>query len=146
MIPVSENEPPIDIFLQEKNKYDQANQLDEVPWTHFVISIHPPEHLDQLGNYLMEKFIQLLDKMFNFKQGKVLSGAKASYNVLITKNHLHLIPRSREEFDLSNGSQVGIGGFNYTGIVIVKQEEDFDEVKKIGIKNILLSVGRKKDA
>ncbi|UJR13210.1 hypothetical protein I4U23_000232 [Adineta vaga] len=143
--PVFENEPPLDVYLQGQNDYDQANQLVQVPWAHFVISIHPPNQSDQLGNYLIDKFIQLLDEMFSFKEGKDFDGAKTSYNVLITKKHIHLIPRSKEIFVLSNGSQKSIGGIDYAGIFNIKQEEDINELKNTGITNILLAVGRKKD-
>ena len=143
--PVADNEPPIEVFLQGQNNYDQPSQLAQVPWAHFLVSIHPPEQSDKLGDYFIGKFIQLLDEMFNFKQGKELDGAKASYNVLIMKNYIHVIPRSREAFELANGSKVSIGAINFAGITIVKQEEDLDEIKKAGITNVLLSVGRKKD-
>ena len=117
----------MDIYLQkEENNYTKANQLIEVPWAHFVISLHPPEELNQLGNYLMNQFIQLLDQMFIFKQGKHSDGAKASYNVLITKKYMHLIPRSKEIFLLPNDSQKSVGGTDYAGILIIKQEKDIN--------------------
>ncbi|CAF4441841.1 unnamed protein product, partial [Adineta steineri] len=48
--PVEENEPPIDIYLQDENQYEQADQLRQVPWAHFVISLlHLPDQLAQLG-------------------------------------------------------------------------------------------------
>ncbi|CAF1304544.1 unnamed protein product [Adineta steineri] len=144
--PVEDNEPPIDTYLQDENQYEQANQLRQVPWAHFVISLlHIPEQLDQLGNYLMNKFIQLLDKMFHFKQGKHFDGAKSSYNVLITKKCIHLIPRSKEIFLLSNHSRKSVGGTDYAGIMNIKEENDINTILNIGFTNILLDVGRKKD-
>lgn len=142
---LSENEPPIDVYLKGQNIYEQASQIIQVPWAHFIISIHPPEQSEQLGNYLMQKFIQLLDEMFSFKEGKEFDGAKASYNVLITNNYMHLIPRSREDVQLPNGSTKSTGGLNYAGIIDVKQEEDMNELIKVGITNVLLAAGRKKD-
>ncbi|UJR12949.1 hypothetical protein I4U23_017123 [Adineta vaga] len=143
--PVTENEPPIDVYLQEENNYDRANQLIQVPWAHFVISLHPPEQSDQLGNYLINRFIQLLDKMFSLKEGKEFDRAKASYNVLITKKYMHLIPRSKEMFVLPNGSHKSVGATDYAGILLVKQETDIKELENVGVTNVLLAVGRKKD-
>ncbi|CAF4123329.1 unnamed protein product [Rotaria sp. Silwood1] len=40
---LSENEPPIDVYLKGQNIYDQASQLIQVPWAHFLISIQPHE-------------------------------------------------------------------------------------------------------
>ncbi|UJR12764.1 hypothetical protein I4U23_016938 [Adineta vaga] len=143
--PVTENEPPIDVYLQEENNYDRANQLIQVPWAHFVISLHPPEQSDQLGNYLIDRFIQLLDKMFSLKEGKEFDRAKASYNVLITKKYMHLIPRSKDIFVLPNGSHKSVGSTDYAGILIIKQETDIKELENVGVTNVLLAVGRKKD-
>ena len=111
----------------------------------FSPSIHSPEQSEQLGNYLMEKFMQLLDTMFDFQKNKQFDGPKSSYNVLMTENHLHVIPRSEEEFVLSNDSKVSIGGICYAGIIIVEQEDDLDEMMKAGMTNVLRSGGRKND-
>ena len=47
---LSMNEPPIEIFLQGTNNYDQPNQLTQVPWAHFLLSIHPFIHLNSPNN------------------------------------------------------------------------------------------------
>ncbi|CAF1435864.1 unnamed protein product [Adineta ricciae] len=143
--PVLPNDPPIDVFLQEEQNYSQACQISQVPWAHFVISIRPPEQIDHLAEYLMNQFIQLLDEMFSFKEGKEFNPLKTSYNVVMTKNYLHIIPRTKDTFILKNGSKVPIGGIDYAGIIIVKDDEDIDEVINYGITNMLLEVGRKKD-
>lgn len=143
--PVFDSEPPIDVYLRGQNHYEEAGQLSQVPWAHFLVALQPPAQLDELGDYLMNKFIQLLDEMFAFKQGKELDGAKASYNVLITRDYMHMIPRSKGEFALPNGSKVSVSGINYAGILVVKHEDDLAEVKNVGVTNVLLSVGRKKD-
>lgn len=142
--PVSKNEPPIDVYLQGQHGYEQGSQLAQVPWAHFVISIRPSDQSNELGDYLMGKLIRLLDLMFDFKRGKEFADNSSSYNVLITRTHLHMIPRSRKVRELLNGSTIGIGGIGYAGILIVKREEDLSEINKVGITNVLLSLGREK--
>lgn len=145
-VSVSPTEPPIEVFLQGHGSYEETRQLAQVPWAHFVTSTHdPPEKSDQLGNYLMEKYMQLLDKMFNFIQSREGCGATASYNVLIMKTHIHVIPRSKEKFVLSNGSKVSMGSSSYAGIIHVEREEDLDELKKAGVTDALLSLGLSRD-
>lgn len=136
-VPVSNNEPPIDVYLQRQQGYDQGCQLAQVPWAHFVISIDPS---DDLGDYLMGRFIRLLDLMFDFRRKNQFDSDKSSYNVLITKTHLHMIPRSKDKFEF-----LTIDGLSYSGILIATQDEDLNEIQKIGITNILLAVGREKN-
>ena len=143
---VSPTEPPIEVFLQDHGNGEEVKQLPHVPWVHFLIAIHdPPEKADPLGNYLMERYMQLLEKMFNFIQSKDSRSATASYNVLIMKTHLHVIPRSKGEFVLPNGSKVSMGSTSYAGIIHVQHEEDLDELMTAGVTNALLLLGLSRD-
>ena len=51
-----------------------------------------------------------------------------------------MIPRSKDKFEF-----LTIDGLSYSGILIATQDEDLNEIQKIGITNILLAVGREKN-
>ena len=60
-----------------------------VPWRHFVVLLNPPDDAVQLENYLGTRFIQLLE-----------SPSRPSFNVLLTRRSMHVIPRRTEGFSL----------------------------------------------
>ena len=75
-----------------------------VPWRHFVVLLNPPDDAVQLENYLGTRFIQLLESMFSTAREKndLENGlpSRPSFNVLLTRRSMHVIPRRTEGFSL----------------------------------------------
>lgn len=75
-----------------------------VPWRHFVVLLNPPEDATELENYLGTRFIQLLELMFSTARDNndVQKGVsnRPSFNVLLTRRSMHVIPRRTESFSL----------------------------------------------
>lgn len=77
-----------------------------VPWQHFVVLLTPPADEAQLEIYIGQRFTQVLDAMFSAEDDLAkLTDAPPrrglpSFNILVTKQALHVIPRRREDFDL----------------------------------------------
>ena len=77
-----------------------------VPWQHFVVLLTPPADEAQLETYIGQRFTQVLDAMFSAEDDLAkLTNAPPrrglpSFNILVTKQALHVIPRRREDFDL----------------------------------------------
>lgn len=68
---------------------------------------------------------------------------KPSYNVLISLEHMHLIPRRQEESSVlsQTGETLSINALGFAGLFLVKSEEELEAVKAEGIGKILRSVG-----
>lgn len=75
-----------------------------VPWRHFVVLLDPPEDSAQLENYLGTRFTQLLELMFSTARERHDSQngypSRPSFNVLLTRRSMHVIPRRTESFSL----------------------------------------------
>jgi len=63
------------------------------------------------------------------------------YNLIITRSHMHIIPRSREKYSLSDpGDTISVNGVGFAGHLLVKSDAESEAVIKEGIQNILRSV------
>ena len=64
-----------------------------------------------------------------------------SYNVILTLEHLHLIPRCLENHVLEEtGENLSINSLGYAGMLLVKSDREMAAVRKEGIGKILRSV------
>lgn len=67
---------------------------------------------------------------------------KPSYNVIITLEHMHLIPRRCENFVIPESEDViSINALGFAGMLLVKTDEELEKVKSHGIGLILHEVG-----
>lgn len=65
-----------------------------------------------------------------------------SYNVILSLEHLHLIPRKEEHHILQKtGDKLPVNSLGFAGMLLVKSEEELEAVKAAGVCNILKSVG-----
>lgn len=75
-----------------------------MPWRHFVALLQPPEKEEDLEAYLGMRFSQLLEAMFasalDNNDEKTAKQGMPSFNILMTKRSLHVIPRRHESFDM----------------------------------------------
>lgn len=108
------------VSFSDGNQQDKPFSLDELPYAHHIRRLNPPpcpspatataEHLMPLMHYLQEAYLSLLDAMMdnlrllhdsdpesvpadNLKLGRGLS-----YNLLLTRKHMHMIPRREAIF------------------------------------------------
>jgi ATP adenylyltransferase len=67
---------------------------------------------------------------------------KPSYNVVITLEHMHLIPRRQETHILQEtGDELSVNALAFAGMLLVKSERELDAVKTEGVGKILRAVG-----
>ncbi|KAK0505537.1 ATP adenylyltransferase-domain-containing protein [Armillaria luteobubalina] len=65
-----------------------------------------------------------------------------SYNVIITLEHLHVIPRREENFVLQEiGDNLSVNTLGYAGMLLVKSERELETVKGEGARKILRGLG-----
>jgi len=66
---------------------------------------------------------------------------KPSFNVLLTLEHLHLIPRAKEAHRLGvTGEELPVNALGFAGMLLVKSEVELEAVKSEGVGKILRAV------
>ena len=66
---------------------------------------------------------------------------KPSFNVLLTLEHLHLIPRKQEAHRLEvTGDELPVNALGFAGMLLVKSEVELEAVKREGVGRILWAV------
>lgn len=67
---------------------------------------------------------------------------RPSYNVILTLQHMFLVPRGAEEHVLAEtGDSLSVNALGFAGMLLVKSERELAAVKKEGVVTILRSVG-----
>ncbi|WVQ93936.1 hypothetical protein IAU59_001014 [Kwoniella sp. CBS 9459] len=159
---------PVEEWVQgvQADRLDQAILLPNVPYLHIIHPL-PPSHSvqypptaesnDQLIDFLAPALMRMLDLAFDAlrsgggegsrSNGK--SGKEGGWNLLMTLDHLHLIPRSLPSFPLSepdgngnaNGPQLELNSLGYAGMMLVRSEqEEADLLQKVESKGGLMHV------
>lgn len=65
-----------------------------------------------------------------------------SFNVVLTLEHMHLIPRKKDNHTLSEtGEPLSVNALGFAGMLLVKSEQELEAVKSEGVGNILRDVG-----
>ncbi|KZO92600.1 HIT-like protein [Calocera viscosa TUFC12733] len=140
--------PPIERLAQQAHVKDESKpfSLSQLPYAHYVYRLPPfavSSQPQELLHIFANGFIQLLDLVFETlrRQPEPLYGS-ASYNVLVTLRHLHVIPRMREAHKLrETGEELSINALGFAGMLLVKSEKELEAVRKEGVSVILRGVG-----
>lgn len=97
---------------------------------------------DELESTLTQAFLQLLDLVVStVRHDPDYPPGKLSYNIWMTQEHLHLIPRKHEAYSMSQGGVVSVNSLGFAGMLLVESEEVLQAVKSEGIGKILRGVG-----
>lgn len=125
---------------------DTPFSLTSLPYANHVIRF--PTHLSSasradLEQTLAQAFLSLLDLVIStVRHDPDYPAGPPSYNVLITLEHLHLIPRRQEKHVLrETGERISINALGFAGMLLVKNGRELDAVKTEGVGDILRGVG-----
>jgi ATP adenylyltransferase len=122
-----------DIFLkQEIHIIPQFPFINAIAACPDICSTNPLE----IAPILLEKYQQLLDKTDLDPQK---SGKPAPYNLLMTREWMMVIPRSKESY-----KNISINSLGFAGALLVRNAEQMEQLKKIGPLTFLEKVGIKK--
>ncbi|KAN0065167.1 bifunctional AP-4-A phosphorylase/ADP sulfurylase [Thecaphora frezii] len=162
---------PVEALLDRIER--DGKELDHVhalplPWQHFVALLQPEKETradaDKLERYIGNKFMGLLDALFRARtfaasaEGQDGVPSKAamqsrrgppSFNILLTKRAMHVIPRSQEEYqDLPKDPEGKVGNLSinslgYAGFMLTKSLEELEALRKVdgGIPTVLAQTG-----
>ncbi|GAA5844616.1 hypothetical protein JCM3766R1_002683 [Sporobolomyces carnicolor] len=152
-IPLSNGVAPFDSFVDANRPQDpRAGFQLPLPYANFTALLDLPSDPAQVAAYLGDRFLLLLDLMIDhlrrlaevdpaqLKNGPVRL-SNLSYNVVMTTSYMHLVPRSQERFKAPSGLEISINSLGFAGMVLVKEQDALEEVKKVGVVGVLKEVG-----
>ncbi|KAJ8514388.1 hypothetical protein ONZ45_g8050 [Pleurotus djamor] len=146
-VPVDADGPPVEKLAQRTNleSPDKPFTVAALPYANHVyrlgrdLASASPQDLEHT---LSRAFLSLLDLVVStIRHEPGYPAGKPSYNVLITLEHLHVIPRRFENHVLKTGEKLNVNSLGFGGMLLVKSEEEAEAVKKEEIGKILRSVG-----
>lgn len=100
-----------------------------------------------------QRYLELLDLMIDHRRrlaeedpstapdGGRVRLSELSYSLIITPTYLHLVPRRRETYTTERGHALSINALGYAGMMLVKDQESLEDVKKVGVLAILTDLG-----
>ena len=122
-----------DVFLkQEINTIPQFPFINAIAACPDISTINPLE----IAPILLEKYQQLIVKTDLDPQK---SGKPAPYNLLMTREWMMVIPRSKESY-----KNISINSLGFAGALLVRNAEQMEQLKQIGPLTFLQKVGIKK--
>ncbi|KAJ6500173.1 ATP adenylyltransferase-domain-containing protein [Mycena vitilis] len=142
-----EDGPPID-YLARSVKLETAD-------TPFALNLAYANHVyrfpdrfysfspEKLEEVLAQAFLSLLDLVIStIRHDPDYPAGKPSYNVVITLEHMHIVPRRQETHVLAEtGDQLSVNALAFAGMMLVKSERELEAVKTEGVGKILRAVG-----
>lgn len=101
---------------------------------------YPPDRLEMV---LANAFLQLLDLAIStIRHDPDYPAGSPSYNVILTLEHLHIIPRRQENYILEEtGDKISVNALGFAGMLLVKSPEELEVVKRESVSKILRGVG-----
>ncbi|EGO00110.1 hypothetical protein SERLA73DRAFT_122199 [Serpula lacrymans var. lacrymans S7.3] len=147
-IPVDDGGPPIE-RLARKAKLEVSGRpfsISSLPYANHVFRFPVPlsdSSPDQLEELIFPPFLSLLDLVIStVRHDPTYPSGTPSYNVILTLEHMHLIPRRLEFHTIPEiGMEVSVNSLGFAGMLLVKGDEELEAVKKEGVSRILKGVG-----
>jgi len=147
-IPTKPTGPPIEALAKGARLEIEGKpfSLSSLPYASHTYRL--PTHFTSLAPVELEPllagiFLQLLDLTIQtVRHDPTYPTGRPSFNVLMTLNHIHLIPRKSETATLSKTREpLSINSLGFAGMLLVKSEVELEAVKEETIGNILREVG-----
>lgn len=111
----------------------QPRALAELPFANAFVS------LDEAALAQPARLRELFDACCAVAGIDARDGLMSPYNLLLTRRWLLLVPRSHECWE-GEGVRLSINAMGYAGSIVLRQQEQFEAVRRAGIFNILASV------
>ena len=129
--------------------------IDDLPYANHVRRLPaflPTSPASDIEPHLSRAFLSLLDLAIStYRRDPTPEGAQSngkpfksslSYNVIMTLDHMYVIPRKFETYTLKEtGETLSINAMGFAGCLLVKSEREFEAVVQEGVGKILSDVG-----
>ncbi|KAG1746300.1 ATP adenylyltransferase-domain-containing protein [Suillus occidentalis] len=147
-IEVEDDGPPIERLAKAANLEVSGKpfSLSSVPYANHVYRLPTlsngasPEQLEQV---LFLPFLSLLDLVIStIRHAPDYPSGNPSYNVILTLEHMHLIPRRWETYTLGeSGMTLSVNSLGFAGMLMVKSESEREALEQVKIGTVLRGVG-----
>lgn len=118
-----------------------------MPFAHHIrrLELSPKASHDAIERVLVGAYVSLLDLVIStIRAAPDQPLGTPSYNVVLTRRHLILVPRSKENAVISKtGEEIPVNALGFAGMLLVKCEEELNAVVEEGPAKILADVGCK---
>lgn len=138
------------LFLDSELEYlsEKPFSLTSLPYANHVYRLPPhlsSSSLEKLEQTLSTVFLSLLDlSISTIRHDLEYPPGKPSYNVLLSLEHMHLIPRRQNTYCLQQTQEeLNINALGFAGLLLVKSDKELEAVKGEGIGKILGTIGVK---
>ncbi|KAJ3762355.1 ATP adenylyltransferase-domain-containing protein [Lentinula raphanica] len=142
--------PPIEVLARSISLESPGKpfSIERLPWANHIFRFPPnlrTSSTDQREPILADAFISLLDLAIStVRHDPTYPAGLPSYNVILTLEHMHIIPRKCENHTLeSTGEELSVNSMGFAGLLLVKSERELEAVKTEGLCKILQSVALK---
>ncbi|KAJ3820782.1 ATP adenylyltransferase-domain-containing protein, partial [Lentinula raphanica] len=139
--------PPIEVLARSISLESPGKpfSIERLPWANHIFRFPPnlrTSSTDQREPILADAFISLLDLAIStVRHDPTYPAGLPSYNVILTLEHMHIIPRKCENHTLeSTGEELSVNSMGFAGLLLVKSERELEAVKTEGLCKILQSV------
>jgi len=156
LIPIEAGGPPVEKLARATNieVLERPFMLQSLPYANHVRRFSPNlpnASRDELEGTLQRAFMELLDlglSTFRRDPPATINGSAnksvLSYNIILTLEHMHFIPRKAETYTLhETGDSLSINSMGFAGCLLVKSETEFQAIVKEGVGKILSGVACK---
>ncbi|KAH9895084.1 ATP adenylyltransferase-domain-containing protein [Cubamyces lactineus] len=148
LIPIEDDGPPVE-KLARAAKIEHEERpfaLSQLPYANHVRRLPPslpsasPAALEPA---LAHAFLELLDLAIStVRHDGTYPPGPPSYNVVLTLEHVHVVPRRRETHTLARtGEPLSVNALGFAGMLLVKSERELEAVREEGVGAILRGVG-----
>ncbi len=129
---------PISPWMTDVCLKEEIHTIPQFPFINAIAACPDISTINplEIAPILLEKYQQLLTKMDLDPQK---SGKPAPYNLLMTREWMMIIPRSKESY-----KNISINSLGFAGALLVRNAEQMEQLKQIGPLTFLQKVGIKK--
>ncbi|KAI0330995.1 hypothetical protein GY45DRAFT_1249770 [Cubamyces sp. BRFM 1775] len=148
LIPIEDDGPPVE-KLARAAKIEHEERpfaLSQLPYANHVRRL--PSSLASASPATLEPalahaFLALLDLAIStVRHDGTYPPGPPSYNVVLTLEHVHVVPRRREAHTLARtGEALSVNALGFAGMLLVKSARELEAVREEGVGNILRGVG-----
>ncbi|KAI0369663.1 hypothetical protein BV20DRAFT_967644 [Pilatotrama ljubarskyi] len=147
LIPIEEDGPPVEKLARaaKLEHEDRPFTLHSLPYANHVRRLPsslPSASPDELEPALANAFLSLLDLAIStVRHDPHYPPGPPSYNVVLTLEHVHVVPRRQEKYTLAEtGEELSVNALGFAGMLLVKSERELEAVRNEGVGRILRGV------
>lgn len=130
----------------KKSHIGKPFAISSLPYANHVFRLPPLSDklsVGELSQALFPPFLSLLDLVIStVRHDPDYPPGSPSYNVILTLEHMHLIPRRHEAYRIEETQElISVNSLGFAGMLLAKSESELEAMKKEGVGRILRGVG-----